>query len=67
LLVLDEPSTGLDARAVGALLGPLANGRTTIVISHDMAFADIADRVLRLPPEPTSNVLALPLARAAGQ
>jgi ATP-binding cassette subfamily B protein len=70
LLVLDEPSTGLDPRAVAALLGPLralANRRTTILISHDIAFADIADRVLRLAPEQATNVVPLPLAHAAGQ
>jgi len=38
VLVLDEPTTGLDADAKQALLGPLSrlvHGRTTIVISHD--------------------------------
>jgi ABC-type multidrug transport system fused ATPase/permease subunit len=51
VLVLDEPTTGLDADAKAALLGPLrtlAAGRTTIVISHDPDVLDWADRVVRL-------------------
>src|SRR3954468_4963924 len=38
VLVLDEPTTGLDAAARGRLLGPLGRlmaGRTAILISHD--------------------------------
>jgi ATP-binding cassette subfamily B protein len=49
--VLDEPTTGLDAEAKAALLGPLralAAGRTTIVVSHDLDVLAWADRVVRL-------------------
>jgi ATP-binding cassette subfamily B protein len=39
VLILDEPSTGLDAESTQRLLGPLRrlmHGRTTIVISHTL-------------------------------
>src|SRR6185503_6495995 len=39
LLILDEPTTGLDGESTDRLLGPLrrlVDGRTTIVISHDL-------------------------------
>jgi len=51
VLVLDEPTTGLDAGARARLRGPLRTlltGRTTIVISHDDEMTSIADRVIRL-------------------
>ena len=51
VLVLDEPTTGLDGDAKTALLGPLrrlAAGRTTIVISHDPDVLAWADRVVTL-------------------
>jgi ABC-type multidrug transport system fused ATPase/permease subunit len=51
VLVLDEPTTGLDEVARDALLDPLrrlARGRTTIVISHDPAVVSWADRVIGL-------------------
>jgi subfamily B ATP-binding cassette protein MsbA len=51
VLVLDEPTTGLDAAARDALLGPLralAAGRTTIIVSHDPAVLAWADRVVML-------------------
>jgi ABC-type multidrug transport system fused ATPase/permease subunit len=51
VLVLDEPTTGLDAAAVGALREPLrrlAAGRTTIVITHDPEVMGWADRVVEL-------------------
>ena len=40
VLVLDEPTTGLDAASGGKVMGPLRelmSGRTTVVISHDLA------------------------------
>lgn len=51
VLLLDEPTTGLDALAAQRILGPLrrlAEGRTTIVITHDLALATDADRILVL-------------------
>jgi ABC-type multidrug transport system fused ATPase/permease subunit len=51
VLVLDEPTTGLDARARAHLRGPLRTlmeGRTTIVVSHDPEMIAAADRVVRL-------------------
>jgi ATP-binding cassette subfamily B protein len=51
VLVLDEPTTGLDAQAVHHLLPALRRlsaGRTTLVVSHDMSLAALADRVLVL-------------------
>jgi ABC-type multidrug transport system fused ATPase/permease subunit len=51
VLVLDEPTTGLDEDARDRLLVPLralARGRTTILITHDPAVAAWADRVLEL-------------------
>jgi subfamily B ATP-binding cassette protein MsbA len=51
VLVLDEPTTGLDEAAKDAVLGPLrtlADDRTTIVISHDPDVYAWADRVIEL-------------------
>ncbi|GAO07003.1 putative ABC transporter permease/ATP-binding protein [Streptomyces lydicamycinicus] len=51
VLVLDEPTTGLDVLATQRILGPLrrlAEGRTTIVITHDLDLATDADRILVL-------------------
>jgi ATP-binding cassette, subfamily B, bacterial len=47
VLVLDEPSTGLDAQARAALLEPLhrlMRDRTTFVISHDLLTVRDADQ-----------------------
>jgi len=49
VVVLDEPTTGMDADAKAALFGPLSRlvrGRTTIVISHDPEVVAWADRVV---------------------
>ncbi|MBW8702661.1 putative multidrug export ATP-binding/permease protein [Streptomyces sp. MBT84] len=49
VLVLDEPTTGLDAMAARRVLAPLRRltaGRTTIMITHDLNLAPDADRVL---------------------
>jgi ABC-type multidrug transport system fused ATPase/permease subunit len=51
ILILDEPTTGLDAAAKAALLEPLAvlaRGRTTILISHDPDVVRWADRTIVL-------------------
>ncbi|MFF4957425.1 ABC transporter ATP-binding protein [Streptomyces sp. NPDC001222] len=49
VLVLDEPTTGLDAMAARRVVRPLRRlmtGRTTIVITHDLNLAPDADRIL---------------------
>jgi ABC-type multidrug transport system fused ATPase/permease subunit len=49
ILVLDEPTTGLDAdstRLVVGALRTLVRGATTIIISHDPALVRCADRIL---------------------
>jgi ATP-binding cassette subfamily B protein len=51
VLILDEPSTGLDAAARAELLPPLRElmrGRTTIIISHDLLTVRDADRIVVL-------------------
>ncbi|GAA0280160.1 ABC transporter ATP-binding protein [Cryptosporangium japonicum] len=51
VLVLDEPTTGLDGEAVRRLLGPLRRlmaGRTTVLITHDLRLATEADHVVEL-------------------
>jgi subfamily B ATP-binding cassette protein MsbA len=51
VLILDEPTTGLDRAARDRLLEPLralTRGRTTIVITHDPAVAAWADRAVEL-------------------
>ncbi|WP_073250513.1 ABC transporter ATP-binding protein [Cryptosporangium aurantiacum] len=51
VLVLDEPTTGLDTDAVRRLLGPLRRlmaGRTTVLITHDLRLATEADYVVVL-------------------
>ncbi|WP_217546272.1 ABC transporter ATP-binding protein [Streptomyces sp. GbtcB6] len=49
VLVLDEPTAGLDAIAARQVVAPLRRlmaGRTTIMITHDLALAPDADRIL---------------------
>jgi ABC-type multidrug transport system fused ATPase/permease subunit len=51
VLVLDEPTTGLDARARAHLRDPLRAvmaGRTALIVSHDPEMIACADRVVRL-------------------
>jgi ABC-type multidrug transport system fused ATPase/permease subunit len=51
VLLLDEPSTGLDVRSKQELVGPLmrlGDERTTIVISHDLLTTQDADHVVVL-------------------
>jgi ATP-binding cassette subfamily B protein len=47
VLVLDEPTTGLDA-ALAASIGDLMRDRTTLVISHDLMLTRDADLILVL-------------------
>ncbi|MFJ2607407.1 ABC transporter ATP-binding protein [Streptomyces sp. NPDC087425] len=49
VLVLDEPTTGLDALAARRVVKPLRRlmaGRTTVMITHDLNLAPDADRIL---------------------
>ncbi|WP_079178134.1 ABC transporter ATP-binding protein [Streptomyces mangrovisoli] len=49
VLVLDEPTAGLDAVAARQVVQPLrrlAAGRTTVMITHDLSLAPDADRIL---------------------
>ncbi|MFF4589254.1 ABC transporter ATP-binding protein [Streptomyces sp. NPDC001388] len=49
VLVLDEPTAGLDSVAARQIVQPLRRlmaGRTTIMITHDLSLAPDADRVL---------------------
>lgn len=51
VLVLDEPTTGLDARSEDAVLRALrqvSSGRTTVIITHRMAAAMTADQIVVL-------------------
>lgn len=51
VLVLDEPTTGLDALAARRVIKPLRRlmrSRTTIMITHDLNLAPDADRILVL-------------------
>jgi ABC-type multidrug transport system fused ATPase/permease subunit len=49
VLLMDEPTTGLDGESAAQILDPLrrlAEGRSTIVISHDLTLARQATRIL---------------------
>ncbi|HEX5849890.1 MAG TPA: ABC transporter ATP-binding protein [Rubrobacter sp.] len=51
ILVLDEPTTGLDAESGEKVLGPLRrlmSGRTTILISHDLMTVRSATEIILL-------------------
>lgn len=51
ILVLDEPTTGLDRAAAVRVMTPLLHarqGQTVIVISHDPTVLNLCDRVIRL-------------------
>jgi ATP-binding cassette subfamily B protein len=53
--VLDEPTSGLspaDTRGLLQQLRPVLDGRTTIIITHDPAVVELADRVVTLPGAP---------------
>jgi ABC-type multidrug transport system fused ATPase/permease subunit len=49
ILILDEPTTGLDAESAGLVISALRSlmrGRTTLIISHDLGLLRCADRIL---------------------
>ncbi|WP_405735029.1 ABC transporter ATP-binding protein/permease [Streptomyces sp. NBC_00028] len=49
VLILDEPTAGLDAMAARRIVQPLRHlmsGRTTLMITHDLSLAPDADRIL---------------------
>jgi ABC-type multidrug transport system fused ATPase/permease subunit len=51
VLVLDEPTTGLDAEAAARVMEPLRRlmeGRATLIVSHDLLLARDADEVVVL-------------------
>ncbi|HEY8581735.1 MAG TPA: ABC transporter ATP-binding protein [Capillimicrobium sp.] len=57
VIVLDEPTTGLDAASQASVLAAieeLLRHRTTIVISHDPDVVARADRVVELAPTPAA-------------
>jgi ATP-binding cassette, subfamily B, bacterial len=66
VLVLDEPTTGLDPQSAAQVveaLRTLIEGRTTIIISHDVELIRCADRILvldegRIVQEGTPETLA---------
>lgn len=51
VVILDEPTTGLDEAAQRALIEPLrrvTDGRTSLVITHDLRVARRADRIVMM-------------------
>lgn len=49
ILLLDEPTTGLDAASTAEVLSALASvsaGRTMVIVSHDLRLASRADRIV---------------------
>ncbi|HSZ36309.1 MAG TPA: thiol reductant ABC exporter subunit CydD [Acidimicrobiales bacterium] len=61
LLVLDEPTAGLDNETEADVLGAvreLAYGRTALIVAHRPALAALADRVVVLPAPPVAAVAA---------
>jgi ABC-type multidrug transport system fused ATPase/permease subunit len=51
VLLLDEPTTGLDAASAQRILAPmrrLMSGRTTLIISHNLLTVTDADQILFL-------------------
>ncbi|MCW2916118.1 MAG: transporter related protein, partial [Actinomycetia bacterium] len=55
VLILDEPTTGLDAQTAKRILEPLRRlmaGRTTILITHDLHLAPEADQTIVLGGRP---------------
>ena len=49
MLILDEPTTGLDReneRVVGEALDRLSHGRTSVLVTHNLRHAESADLIL---------------------
>jgi ATP-binding cassette, subfamily B, bacterial len=64
LLVLDEPTTGLDSRSVAELvptLRTLSLGRATLLISHDLSLIPLADAVVTLDHGTVTSTTGLEL------
>jgi len=71
VLILDEPTTGLDPRSARRLLGSLGQAtadRTTILITHDLNLALVADDVMSLDAKagPPSTHPTAPAAASRG-
>jgi ATP-binding cassette subfamily C protein CydCD len=67
LILLDEPTEGVDADTEAALLAALPSalaGRTAVVVSHRSAVLELSDRVIALPgrPVPPAPVHRAPAA-----
>jgi ATP-binding cassette subfamily C protein CydCD len=63
LLLLDEPTEGVDADTEAAVLGALPAalaGRTAVVVSHRPAVLGLSDRVIALPGRPVPPALPHP-------
>ncbi|MDQ3629045.1 MAG: ABC transporter ATP-binding protein/permease, partial [Actinomycetota bacterium] len=59
VLVLDEPTTGLDPDSARRVLAPLraaAHDRTVLLITHDPVAVEFADRVVRLQDGSVTNL-----------
>ena len=79
MLVLDEPTTGLDAEAQAHVLDglrELMRDRTTILITHQRELWETADRVLEIErgrivgqwaPEPRATTSETPGGPAGGR
>jgi ATP-binding cassette subfamily B protein len=53
VVLLDEPTTSLDAEAAGQVIGAIrsaARGRTVLLVTHDLRLAAIADRTVLVEP-----------------
>ncbi|MEV6345947.1 ABC transporter ATP-binding protein [Actinoplanes sp. NPDC051851] len=66
ILVLDEPTTGLDRESAARIMGPLRrlmSGRTTILITHDTHLDVSPTRVVHLPATPAARPPIAPATR----
>ena len=67
VVLLDEPTTPLDARAAEQVIGAIrsaARGRTVLLVTHDPRLAAIADRTVPVTPLRTAAPPAAHAARA---